>query len=198
MKLGRIMALTVVLVLLGAWAYCADCANGGRYEDMGDGTVQDCRTGLVWLKDADCTDYLGIPRFWERSDVLNWHDAMDWTGFLHSGHCGLTDGSQEGFWRLPTITELMAMVAYGKKMGYNPTITNAAGTDRWTTNGNAFNNVQVGAYWSSSGSFNSRWTVIVYNGFVQDFLDSESLYVWPVRAGQVGGNDASFGSLTLQ
>ena len=61
MKAGRIVVLAFVLVLFGTWAYAADCNNGGRYELNGffnvlDGTVTDCRTGLIWLRNANCTE----------------------------------------------------------------------------------------------------------------------------------------------
>jgi hypothetical protein len=56
MKVGRMMVLMVVLVLLGTRAYAADCNDGGRYEDNVDGTVTDCRTGMIWLKNAECID----------------------------------------------------------------------------------------------------------------------------------------------
>jgi len=44
MKTGRIIVLTVVLVLLATWAYADDAASGWRYADNLDGTITDCRT----------------------------------------------------------------------------------------------------------------------------------------------------------
>ena len=66
-----------------------------RFTDNGDGTVYDERTGLLWLKNANC--------YAEQ----NWDPAMLSAAGLNSGECGLTDGSVEGDWRLPTRAELM-------------------------------------------------------------------------------------------
>jgi hypothetical protein len=107
MKVGRIMALTVVLLLLETWAYAADCNNGGRYEISGRGTVTDCRTGLIWLQDANCKDSLGLTGIDKSQGYLNWYNAMKWVAALGGGYCGLFDGSSAGDWRLPTKTEWM-------------------------------------------------------------------------------------------
>ena len=80
MRVGTIIVLTVVLVSLGTCAYAADCNNGGRYEDNTDGTVTDCRTGIIWLKNANCTDTsngIAIP-----TGVLTWYDALTWVAGL--------------------------------------------------------------------------------------------------------------------
>lgn len=67
----------------------------------GDGTVQDCRTGLIWLKDANCLDSLGLPGVNKSNGNLDWSAALKWVVGLHTGHCGMDDESDEGFWRLP-------------------------------------------------------------------------------------------------
>jgi len=58
MKKHLFPSIVAFLVVVSASAYAADCNSGGRYEINGapsaDGTVTDCRTGLVWLKNADC------------------------------------------------------------------------------------------------------------------------------------------------
>ena len=116
MKAGRVVVLTVVFVLLGTWAYGDEC-NTYRYVNNNDGTITDCRTGLIWLKNTNCTETLGgIPK---SNGYINWHDAMLWSAALRSGHCGLTDGSRAGFWRLPTVTEWMAMVRAGREKLYS-------------------------------------------------------------------------------
>ena len=98
MRVGRIIVLSVVLVWVGTSAYATDCNNGGRYEDNGDGTVTDCRTGLIWLKNANCTDTSnGIAN---PNGYLTWYDALTWAAGLENGLCGLTDGSSAGDWRL--------------------------------------------------------------------------------------------------
>jgi hypothetical protein len=171
-----------------------DCM-GGRYEDNGDGTVSDCRTGLIWLKDTNCTEtsggivknttiiFIGQPL----TGTLNWVDAGTWVAGLHSGLCGLLDGSFAGDWRLPTKTEWMAMVAYAKSRYNNPALTNAAGTAQWTQ-GDTFSNVQSFAYWSGTTLSSSTAFAYIVNMSVGkvDAVGNKGngYYVWPVRAGQ--------------
>jgi hypothetical protein len=164
-----------------------DCM--GRYEDNGNGTVSDCRTGLIWLKDANCLDTSG--GLTKISGALNWFDAGAWTAGLGSSPtslCGLTDGSTAGDWRLPTKTEWMAMIASAKKQGFTlPALSNRAGTGKWTA-GDLFNNVQSDHYWSGSTLSSSpaeAWVVNVYNGALLFSTKIISIsFVWPVRAGQ--------------
>ena len=48
-------------------------------------------TGLVWLKNANCTDTVGGVI--KSSGILSWTNALTWTSSLAAGNCGLTDGS---------------------------------------------------------------------------------------------------------
>jgi hypothetical protein len=104
-----------------------------RYIDNGDGTVTDNRTGLIWLKNANC---------FGRKD---WKTAMQLAAKLADGQCGLSDGSKPGDWRLPTKDEWKAMVDTEYK---RPVLSNAAGTGQWKE-GDAFSGVQT----STSPSF---------------------------------------------
>jgi len=200
MKAGRIIVLTVVFVLLATWAYADDCGGGWRYADNLDGTITDCRTGLIWLKNAKCTDTSnGIAN---SNGYLTWYEAMKWVAGLHSGLCQLSDFSTVGDWRLPTRTEWMAMITGAKSKGFTqPVLTNWAGDARWT-NGNPFFDVQVfGYYWSSTTvpwNKTSTWAMDIADGPLDQVSKSLTEYVWPVRAGQVAGNDASFGTLTVE
>ncbi len=65
-----------------------------RFTDMGNGTVQDNKTGMIWLKNANCFG------------DLNWSFADLAAKALADGQCGLTDASVAGDWRLPTQNEL--------------------------------------------------------------------------------------------
>ncbi len=195
--IAKTIVLAVILISFGTFAYAADCNNGGRYEDMGDGTVQDCRTGLIWLKDANCTDTSGGIE--NLSGKLSWYDALKWVAALKNGLCGLTDGSSPGDWRLPTKTEWMAMVASANKQHFTtPSLTNAAGTAKWTTNGDAFDNVKWdGFYWSSTLSALEElvaWSIDFANGGAFTNPKVGLLDVWPVRGGQSG----EFGSVIIQ
>jgi hypothetical protein len=64
-----------------------------RFIDNEDGTVTDKNTGLVWLKNVNCYD------------TQDCYTAMSLAGELKNGECGLSDGSAEGDWRLPTKQE---------------------------------------------------------------------------------------------
>jgi Protein of unknown function (DUF1566) len=156
-----------------------------RYEDNGDGTVSDCRTGLIWLKDANCKETAG--GIVKSAGTLNWDNARTWSAALASGVCGLTDGSYAGDWRLPTKTEWMAMVAYAKSRYTGPVLTNAAGTAQWS-NGDPFLNIQANnGYWSSSSGYitGSAWVVDTSNGYMFGYImTTNGMFVWPVRAGQ--------------
>jgi hypothetical protein len=125
MTIARAIVLAFVLVLIGTSVYAADCHSGSRYEVLSTGTVQDCRTGLIWLQNAKCTNTLNLVL--NPDGYLSWANAMKWVAGLQDGLCGLTDGSAAGDWRLPTKIEWMAMVAYARDHFSNPTITNAAG-----------------------------------------------------------------------
>jgi hypothetical protein len=97
-----------------------------RFCDMGDSTVLDIDTGLIWLKDANC---FGLK---------NWDDAMAASAGLAHGSCGLTDGSAAGDWRLPTKEEWEAFVDTSYS---NPALCNAVGTGKWSQ-GDALDNVR--------------------------------------------------------
>jgi hypothetical protein len=198
MKVGKIVVLLAVLVLFGTCAYAKDCNIGGRYEDNNDGTVTDCKTGLVWLKNAKCTDTSNtIPN---PNGYLTWYNAQKWVAGLGNGMCDLNDGSAAGDWRLPTKTEWMAMVAYAKRTPLpaysNPALTDDIGTSKWTE-GNVFNNVLTNDYWSSTTSAINTvnaWVVYMLNGLMYNINKSNDYYVWPVRGGQSG----TFGSLRIE
>jgi hypothetical protein len=65
-----------------------------RFRAMGDGTVRDNLTDLIWLQQADC--------FRDRT----WAQALMDANSLADGSCGLTDRSHAGDWRLPNVKEL--------------------------------------------------------------------------------------------
>jgi hypothetical protein len=146
-----------------------------RYVDNGDGTVIDNRSGLIWLKNANCFG------------VHNWITAMQSAANLASGQCGLRDGSRRGIWRLPTLDEWKAMVGvkYMDWENYSqPMLSNAAGTGPWKE-GDAFSGVQPDSYWSSATDVNvafNAWYVNLGNGIVNDRdKKTGAHFVWPVR-----------------
>jgi len=201
MRVGMILVLTLVLVSLGGLA-CADECNSARYVYNNNGTTTDCRTGLIWLNNTNClNDFNGVDKS-SGVGYLTWYDAMKWvaglqdTGDTNTG-CGLSDGSYAGDWRLPTKTELMAMLESAKKQGLiNPSLTNGAGTANWSA-GQPFANVQSSGYWSSTtypGDAYIAWVVSLWNGGSFGYGKTGGSFVWPVRGGQSG----SFGSLIIE
>jgi len=152
-----------------------------RFTDHGDGTVTDNLTGLIWLKDASC------------NGTMAWAAALTWANGLYDGcpscggadnDCGLADGSVAGDWRLPSRNELQSLIAYEY---YQPALSNAAGTAKWSE-GNAFFGVQLSSlYWTSTSV--PAWSTMAWNtyisyGHAQISAKSGSWDVWPVRGGE--------------
>jgi hypothetical protein len=140
-----------------------------RFIDNGNGTVTDQLTGLIWLKDANCSAISPATQ----------QTALDKANGLANGQCGLTDGSAPGDWRLPNVGELESLIDYGQRDPALPA-------------GHPFTGVQSAygvqsTYYRSSTSLvrPSRPPRLVYlfNGYVaQD--SGVALSVWPVRGGQ--------------
>jgi hypothetical protein len=186
-----------VVALQTADPSCPD-DTGNIYVDCGNGTVTDNRTGLVWLKDANCLTGIGSRVGWKTAMmfVLSLSDAPSGSAAA-TQDCGLSDGSSPGEWRLPSVKEWEAMIADAVALGCysgasgGPTITNDAGTDCWQEGPeSSFTGVIAAEYWSSTMStflsesayrgnlFTGEITVGVMSGEASDSL------VWPVRGGQ--------------
>jgi len=143
--------------------------KGYRYIDNGDGTVTDTRTGLIWLKNANCFD------------KQDWENAMEIAAKLAHGQCGLSDGSKAGDWRLPTEDELVAMV---DRKYESPALSNAVGTNKWQE-GDAFSGVRTNYYWSSRSSTSNELMGVDLDGSVVHNIYKNATYcIWPVRGGQ--------------
>ena len=146
-----------------------------RFTDNGNGTVTDNLTGLIWLKNANA--------FGTRA----WTNALTDCAALNSGEQGLTDGSAEGDWRLPSWNELHSLVDWKYS---DPTLGNTEGTAKWTA-GQPFTGVQSAVYWSGttfknslSSSTNNAWYVNFSSGNELNATKTTASYVWPVRGGQ--------------
>ena len=125
-----------------------------RFHDNGNGTVTDNLTGLVWLKNANCTDTVGGVT--KGSGYLTWANALTWSNSLASGACGLGDGSNAGDWRLPNREELESLIDFSR---FNPALPA----------GHPFSNVQSVFYWSSTTyaiNTNVAWIVNMWDGYV--------------------------------
>jgi len=107
--------------------------EGLRFCRLGDGTVEDVVTGLVWLENADCVGSRPLAVATSRVEALG------------NGLCGLSDGSAPGDWRFPTLAELQSLL---DPRFVDPRLSDAAGASQWSE-GDAFSSVANGFYWSS-------------------------------------------------
>lgn len=150
---------------------CSGTLNGTRWCDNGDGTVTDLTTNLVWLKKAD---WGGRHKIYQSggSSVENAHDRAS---LLKAGvtDAELSDGSEEGDWRLPTLSELKALTTGDESVS--------------SSQMRAFTGILSNYYWSSttqSTRLHVSWIVGLTDGRVTDDFESTSYYVWAVRSGQ--------------
>lgn len=98
-------------VLATAALFCMTATSASFAGDNGTVTVN----GQVWLKNADCF-----------GKVL-YSSAQSAVAGLANGQCGLTDGSTQGQWRLPTLAELK-MINTQRAL-----FSNATGTHYWSS-----------------------------------------------------------------
>lgn len=144
-----------------------------RFTDNANGTVTDNLTRLIWLKNASCTDKVGLVNP-ITGGKLPWSTAITWSNGLQNGNCGLSDGSTAGQWRLPNIKELESLIDLNS---VNPPLTT----------GYPFTRVQYSDYWSSStvaGDTGSAWDVYMQEGTSNSYDKRYNSFVWPVRSGQ--------------
>ena len=90
---------------------------GMNFEDNGDGTVTDLRTGLTWIKDMS-----GIA-----GSSGNWGAALEFCEGLEYPEDGYRD------WRLPNMKELVSLVYYGT---FDPAVhpdISAISTSYWSS-----------------------------------------------------------------
>ena len=167
-----VLAMITVFVAVGLLLPVLSSAEEkGRFTDLGNGTIRDNETGLIWLKNADCFRWKSFKK------------AMELVDELKSGQCGLSDGSIAGDWRLPAVWEWEDFVA---KKYRNPAICNTEGTGKWKP-GDPFDNVKTLYYWTrdvlfdSTGRLAHAYCVYLYYGVVHTKERDLGLYVWPVR-----------------
>lgn len=162
-------------------------AEGTRYCDLGDGTVKDLLTGLVWLQNARCKGLSTEP-----NGRANWVNARDAVAALADGQCGLSDGSQPGDWRLPTWEEWASTVARALTLectldGANehPSLTNTPGAGCYADGPQAFLDVQL-SYWTSKTDADPTRAVCfdLARGHARSIDKEKRAWVWPVRSAE--------------
>lgn len=124
----------------------AECSNlltpstpSDQYVDLGDGTVEDTETGLVWVR---CS----LGQEWENGDCIGEDEEMTWLEALDRAE-NLSYGGHDD-WRLPNIKELSTIVEYSCSF---PAI-----------NEEIFPNTQSEYIWSSSPTLSGggSWSVL--------------------------------------
>jgi hypothetical protein len=132
-----------------------------------NGTVTDNLTGLIWLKVANYNSTTST------TGTAAWDAALTFCNALHTGQCGLTDGSAANDWLLPNLRELQSLIDYANAGPALPT-------------GHPFTGVQLNSYWSSTTLADPAgfaWRVHL-GGSVVGAAVAGAGYVWPVRGGQ--------------
>jgi PKD repeat protein len=145
-----------------------------RFIDNGDDTITDTLTGLMWLKNGNCIassypsfDTFGIPG----DGKVKWKDAVRFLAGMDSGtypECG--GGYQD--WRLPNTLELETLINSG-----------SAEQTIWL-NGEGFDDIKAGMYWSSTTSAAGGlkvWSLDFMAGVTKVTGKASLNYVLPVR-----------------
>jgi len=174
---GNVTTSTTTSITITPTTTTTVAATGDRFQDNGNGTVTDTRTGLIWLKIANPCG----AKFRE--------DAGTYCASLANGQAGLTDGSTAGQWRLPSVREL-------EGIGTDPPTTYCLDGScymcpvHWTMPGAPFTIVQSSDFYFWSGPSappytNSAWLVSMLDGNVYGSEQASYFgnYVWPVRGG---------------
>ncbi len=147
-----------------------------RFTDNSNGTVTDNQTGLIWLKDASCSELT------KNDGEANWEEAKSAAQALETGTCGLNDNSEAGDWYLPSVRELHSLIHFRFQ---GPALPNTDGTGQWV-NDSPFLDVKSDDYWSITPNANdadAAWYVNFDNGQVSITSNTRPFYVWPVRGG---------------
>jgi len=148
-----------------------DAVKINRFTDMGNGTVRDNRSNLLWLKEGNA-----FGPMWCSS-------ALAAANSLESGEHGLTDGSSQGDWRLPTKSEWEEF--FDNNYSY-PAISNAAGDGRWSQ-GDAFNfsSNSTAFFWSQTAYDSNMHVAYLDKGRMVLYpCHNHGIWVWPVRTDQ--------------
>jgi Protein of unknown function (DUF1566) len=145
-----------------------------RFSDIGDETIRDNLTGLIWTQDAKIRC---------KSTAPNWPTALAYVAGMNSGvntNFGYTD------WRLPNALEMLSLSHQG-----------AYYTGTWLES-QGFTNVgtYASSYWTSTTWAkypDKAWLFNLYSNFPwSGDKDAETYCFWPVRAGQQGTADPTY------
>jgi hypothetical protein len=167
-----------------------------RFTDIGDGTVTDNLTNLMWLKDANCiaSNYAAD---YSADGEVTWATALEFINQMNSGARPLCASSYDD-WRLANRKELLSLVDRSQS---NPALPA----------GHPFENTPLASayYWSSTTYANNTlwaWRMWTRTGDIGGAPKSNLSLVWPVRGGAAAAPEPdialdpasiNFGSVTI-
>jgi len=143
-----------------------------RFNDNGNGTVNDNLTGLVWTKDANAPG----PAACSPGAGKTWADALTYVACLNTNnYLGHND------WRLPNVNELYSLTDFAN---YNPALPT----------GHPFSNAASDWYWSST-AYIACYSTFALNVLMQyGDMSYQNKFVprlvWPVRGQCTTGSTA--------
>jgi hypothetical protein len=148
-----------------------DCAGTGQDGDIQAATT-DNLTSLQWLSDANCiaSRYASLDNDGVAGDgAVTWQHALDFVAGINEGtypECGAghTD------WRLPNRKELFSIVDF-ENLYFS------------LSEGDIFDNVKLGLYWTSTTHPRREvaWFVYMLTGILHPKEKELRYFCWPVR-----------------
>jgi hypothetical protein len=141
--------------------------NDAEFVDLGNGTLYDTKSKLIWSKNANPSD-----------KPITFGDAQRFVAHLNqTAYQGFRD------WRLPSKENLETLIAHGKAEGYGRENASIAAYIQKQ----GFTNVQS-AYWSATTHDNTWyhvWRANMQKGSTErEFMSDLKYYTWPVRGGK--------------
>lgn len=137
-----------------------------NFNDNGDGTVSDSRSGLMWLKDAGCLGSGNWNGGANAGSVQAFITALNGVG----GGAGCQDYTAGTYsdWRLPTVQEFVSLMQYsGAALGMPA--------------GHPFTSIAT-LYWTADASPGSgAWHMHLAHGVVNNDVESKLYAGWAVR-----------------
>lgn len=148
-----------------------------RFTDNNDGTIKDNLTGLIWLKNGDCSESVVT---WD--EALGYINELNTTGTMNGNDAGDTSkaGSHQTDWRLPNRNELESLINLEQ-----------ANMKTWLE-ANGFTSIVSGRYWTSTtfhGDTTHAWHVQTTESRVRHWAKDVNTSVWAVR-GETDGSSA--------
>ncbi|WP_246327540.1 DUF1566 domain-containing protein [Candidatus Competibacter phosphatis] len=135
-----------------------------RYQDNGDGTVTDVRTGLQWMR---CS----LGQTWQGGTCVGWAEEYTWQEALDTAATLNRQGGYASYsdWRVPTKKELLTLIycSSGQPNIWNDTGQACqGGYERPTIYQPVFPNTPDSRYWSlGKTSYYTPWIVSFGSGF---------------------------------